>query len=404
MSAALYLQKNGHSVKVIDYRAPGLATSFGNAGAIVTGAVEPTSTPGIFREMPRYLFDSSSAVRLRWSYLPQIAPWLIRFLLESRPSRVNYAAGALRPLVTEAYRAHLELAGMTGTAGLLRPTGWLKLFRTAKGFAATLLQRQLMDMHAIKYEVLEPDELHQLEPHLARVFIKGLFHGDSASISLPQRLLEGYAQSFVQSGGEFVQEEVQSLEPLDDGTARLRCDLGVRVFDQVVVAAGAWSKRFCAQLGDKVSLDTERGYHLNIDPGDAGELTRPLCFPEDGFVMAPMQDGIRLTSGEELAGLDAPPDFSRIYRLLAKAREILPGLSNQVTREWMGRRPSTPDSLPVIGRSPKASQVIYAFGHHHLGMTLGPITGRIVAGLVRGEQAEFDLTPYRIERFRRFKA
>ncbi len=404
MSAALYLQKDGHAVRIIDYRSPGTATSFGNAGAIVTCAIEPTSTPAVLKHIPRYLFDPASAVRLKWSYLPAISPWLVRFLLESRRSRVRHAAAALRPLVTGAYAAHLELAALTGTAGLLRPTGWLKLFRTRRGFETTLLQRQLMDLHDIKYDILDPDEIHQLEPHLARLFVKGLFHGESASIALPKRLIEGYAHAFVQAGGEFVQDEVHALEPLPGGAIRLRCDLGARDFDYVVVAAGAWSKRICRSLGDKVVLDTERGYHLNIDRGEAGEVRRPLCFPEDSFVIAPMQDGVRLTSGEELAGLDAPPDFSRIHRLLPLARQVLPGLSTRVTREWMGRRPSTPDSLPVIGRSPKAPQVIYAFGHHHLGMTLGPVTGRIVAEIVRGDAPRFDLSPYGIERFRSFKA
>ena len=402
LSSALYLQREGHRVQIIDYRQPGSATSFGNAGAIVTSAIEPTSTPGVLREIPRYLFDSTSAVRVKWSYLPRIAPWLLRFLLESRQSRVRHAATALKPLLAQAYAAHLELAGLAGTSDLLRPTGWLKLFRTERGFAATALQRRLMDMHAIRYDVLEPDEIHQLEPHLARIFVKGLYHGESASIKLPKRLLEGYARAFLQSGGQFIQEQVQSLHRFENDRMALRCDLGMRVYDEVVIATGAWSKRFCSMIGDKVVLDTERGYHLNIEPGEAGEIRRPLCFPEDSFVIAPMEDGIRLTSGEELAGLDAEPDFSRIRRLLPKAREALPGLSGRITREWMGRRPSTPDSLPVIGRSPKVPQVIYAFGHHHLGMTLGPVTGRIVAQIVRGETLSFDLSPYAIDRFRLF--
>jgi D-amino-acid dehydrogenase len=402
MSAALYLQRDGHRVKVIDYRQPGTATSFGNAGAIVTAAIEPTSTPGVLRHIPRYLFDPSSAVRVKWSYLPYIAPWLVRFILQSRHAHVQHAAAALKPLVSAAYGAHLELAGIAGTLDLLRPTGWLKLFRTERGYAATELQRRLMEMHAIRYEILETDEIHQLEPHLARIFVKGLYHGDSASIRQPKRLIEGYARAFLQAGGEFIQEQVQSLHLLENAQVRLRCDLGFRDFDEVVVAAGAWSKRFCSMTGDKVILDTERGYHLNVERGQAGEIRRPLCFPEDSFVIAPMDDGIRLTSGEELAGLDAEPDFSRIHRLLPKAREALPGLSDRVTREWMGRRPSTPDSLPVIGRSPMAAQVIYAFGHHHLGMTLGPVTGRIIAQLVRGEKPVMDLGPYRIGRFRLF--
>jgi D-amino-acid dehydrogenase len=402
LSTALYLRKDGHAVSVIDHRPPGTATSFGNAGAIVTNAIEPTSTPATLRQVPRYLFDPASALRVRWAYLPRIAPWLMRFVLEGRRSRVEHAAAALKPLLGAAYAAHLELANLSGTADLLRPSGWLKLFRTRQGFAATALQRQLMDRHGIRYEVLEPAEIHQLEPHLARIFCKGLYHGDSASIKLPHRLVEGYARALLNAGGTLVHEHVQDLKVLDNGAVALRCELGMRQFDHVVIAAGAWSKRFCRMLREKVILDTERGYHLTIDPGEAGEVRRPLCFPEDSFVLAPMQDGIRMTSGEELAGLDAPPDFSRIYRLLPRAREALPGLSDHVTREWMGRRPSTPDSLPVIGRSHKAPQVIYAFGHHHLGMTLGPITGRLVAQLLRGEEPEIELGAYDIGRFRLF--
>ena len=155
----------------------------------------------------------------------------------------------------------------------------------------------------------------------------------------------------------------------------------------MVIAAGAWSKELARQVGDRVLLDTERGYHLNLEPGEAGELRRPVVFPERGFVLAPMLDGIRLTSGVELAGLNAPPDFSRIRRLLPAAREALPGLSDRVTREWMGYRPSTPDSLPVIARSPRSSAVFYAFGHQHLGLTLGPITGRLIAAAVAGQAA-----------------
>ena len=174
---------------------------------------------------------------------------------------------------------------------------------------------------------------------------------------------------------------------------RLDCELGFRDFDAVVIAAGAWSKELARQVGDRVPLDTERGYHLNLEPGEAGELRRPVMFPERGFVLAPMLDGIRLTSGVELAGLNAPPDFSRIRRLLPAAREALPGLSDRVTRQWLGYRPSTPDSLPVIGRSPRSRAVFYAFGHQHLGLTLGPITGRLIAAAVAGRQPEFDLRP-----------
>lgn len=399
MSTALYLQRDGHRVSVLDQRSPGTATSFGNAGAIVTGAVEPTATPGVLRQVPRYVFDRNSSIRARPTYLPKFTPWFLRFVQASRLDRVRHAAAAMHPLVSRALEAHKELIALTDAGDIVRTVGWLKVYRSERGFAGTALARQLMDEHRVKYEVLSPDEIGQLEPGLARVFVKGLFQSESGFCTLPGKLIEGYARHFAAAGGKWLPENVRRIEPLPSGKVRLHAELGIRDFDTVVVAAGAWSKTLAADLGDFVPLDTERGYHLNLVPDGAPELRRPVCLPEEGFVLAPMQDGIRLTSGVEFAGLDAAPDFTRIRRLVPLAREILPGLSDQVTREWMGRRPSTPDSLPVIGRSPRAAGVIYAFAHQHLGLTLGPVTGRLVAELVRGGPTEVDLAPYAITRF-----
>jgi D-amino-acid dehydrogenase len=398
LSAALYLQRDGHRVTIFDGRDPGSATSFGNAGAIVTCAVEPTSTPGVLKHIPRYLLDPRSAVRIRWRYLPRIAPWLVRFLLESRPQRVQRASAGLYGLVRDAGAAHRELAGWTGGSDLLREAGWLKVFRTRRGFEDTRLQRELMDLHGIGYDVMEPRDLADLEPRLAPVFVKGLFHRGSLAVSLPKRLLDRYAAHLIERGASIERKMIDALSIVDGGVEVARTDERSR-FDLVVVAAGAWSDTFCRQVGDRVVLDTERGYHLNLDADAFSLLSRPVSLPEHSFVLAPMQDGLRLTSGEEFAGVDAPPDYSRIRRLLPIVREVLPSAGSDVTREWMGRRPSTPDSLPVIGRSPRAPQVIYAFGHQHLGVTLGPVTGRIVAGLVRGAEPDRNLRPYRIERF-----
>jgi D-amino-acid dehydrogenase len=255
-----------------------------------------------------------------------------------------------------------------------------------------------MRERGVRFDILNPDEITQLEPHLARRFVRGLFQPDSAFVSSPFRLTQAYLEQYGRMGGGFVQERVRGVRPDGDGVL-LDCELGFRRFDAVVIAAGAWSKQLARQVGDHVLLDTERGYHLNLDPGEAGELRRPVVFPERGFVLAPMQDGIRLTSGVELAGLNAAPDFTRIRRLLPAARAMLPGLSDTVTRQWMGYRPSTPDSLPVIGASPRASRVFYAFGHQHLGLTLSAVTGRLIAALVAGRAPGLDLSPYRINRF-----
>ncbi|MEJ0019784.1 MAG: FAD-dependent oxidoreductase [Acetobacteraceae bacterium] len=395
---ALHLRRDGHDVTLLDPRAPGTATSFGNAGAIVTGAVVPNSTPALWRAIPRMLFDRNSAVRVRWRYLPQIAPWLARFLWAGRPARVEAIADALRPLVTGAYDAHRDLIALSGAGDLVRPVGWLKVYETEAGFAATAYDRGIMDARGIRSDILGPEEIRQLEPGLARRYVKGLFQPDGAFVASPYRLVQAYAAQFQHLGGTIAQERVRGVQPVDGGV-RLDGELGFRSVDAVVIAAGAWSKELARQVGDRVKLDTERGYHLNIERGEAGELRRPVVLPERGFVLAPMLDGIRLTSGVELAGLQAPPDFSRIRRLLPAAREALPGLSDRVTRQWLGYRPSTPDSLPVIGRSRHHPAVFYAFGHQHLGLTLGAITGRQIAAVVAGRQPDFDLTPYRAERF-----
>lgn len=398
VSCALHLQRDGHAVTLFDPRAPGTGTSFGNAGGIVTGAVTPNSTPALWRDIPRMLFDRDSAVRVRWRYLPQIAPWLMRFLLEGRHARVKTIADALQPLVSGAYHAHRELSALSGADELLRPVGWLKVYETEAGFAASQYDRGIMAARGVRCDVLSADEIRQLEPSLARRYIKGLFQPDSGFVAQPHLLVQAHAAHYRHLGGSIVQERVRGVQPTETGV-RLDCELGYRDFDVVVIAAGAWSKELARQVGDRVMLDTERGYHLNLEPGDAGELRRPVVFPERGFVLAPMLDGIRLTSGVELADVEAPPDFSRIRRLLPAAREALPGLSDRVTRQWLGYRPSTPDSLPVIGPSPRSQRVYYAFGHQHLGLTLGPITGRLIAAAIAGRQPEFDLSPYRANRF-----
>ena len=398
VSCALHLQRDGHAVTLLDPRAPGTATSFGNAGVIASCAVTPNSTPQLWRELPRILFDRNSAERVRWPYFPRLAPWLIRFLLAGRDARVQSIADALHPLVTHAYEAHRELVQLSGAEDLVRPVGWLKVYETEAGFAATRYDRENMASRGIKFDEVGPDEIGQLEPALARRYVKGLFQPDSGFVTSPHRLVQAHAVHFQHIGGSLVQERVRGVQPTDSGV-RLDCELGYRDFDAVVIAAGAWSKELARQVGDHVMLDTERGYHLNVEPGEAGELRRSVMFVDRGFVLAPMLDGIRLTSGVEMASVNAPPDFSRIRRMLPSAREALPGLSDRVTRQWMGYRPSTPDSVPVIGQSPRARSVFYAFGHQHIGLTLGPITGRLIAAAVSGRQPEFDLTPYRADRF-----
>ena len=400
-ATALALAAQGYLVTVIDHGEIGAGTSSGNAGGIVTGAVMPTATPGVLRSIPSYIFDPNGAAVLRPSYFFQALPWLLRFIEAGRPARVASIAQALEPLVSKSMQAHLALADVSGASDLIRPVGWLKVYKSDAGFEETVLERELMTQHGVNFVILNAAEIADLEPKLNKnSCTRGLFQPDSGFVNYPTALTQAYFECARRHQAQYIQESVLEVRPTEGGGISIRTDKTTRQFDSVVVAAGAWSKKFAKQIGDSVSLDTERGYHISFGSTSDDLLRRPVGFPEKHCVLSPMHDGISLVSGDELAGLTAPPDYRRIRALAPFARSVLPGLAEQtIQREWMGYRPSTPDSLPVIGRSPKCKNVFYAFGHGHLGLTLAAITAQLIAGMVSGYPDPFDLSPYRIARF-----
>ncbi len=400
-ATALALAAQGHSVTVIDRGAVAEGTSSGNAGGIVEGAVMPTATPEVVRTIPSYILDRNGAAVLRPAYALQALPWLLRFIAAARPARVASIAAALQPLVSRSMRAHRTLGELSGALSFVRPVGWLKVYRSDAAFAKTAFQRELMTRHGVEFSVLGAREVEELEPNLNKdAYSCGVFQPGSGFVNDPRALAQAYFEGARQRGAQFVQENVREIRPVSDGQVSVRTDQQERTFDSVVIATGAWSKQFASQIGDRVSLDTERGYHVSLGQTAGQLLTRPVGFPEKDCVLSPMHDGISVFSGDELAGLTAAPDYRRIRALLPFVRSVLPGTASQtVQREWMGYRPSTPDSLPVIGRSPRCNNVIYAFGHGHLGLTLSAISAELIAGMISGRAAPFDLTPYRIARF-----
>ncbi len=400
-ATALALAAQGYLVTVIDHGEVGAGTSSGNAGGIVTGAVTPTATPGVLRSIPSYIFDPNGAAVLRPAYFLKVLPWLLRFIEAGRPARVSNIAQALDPLVSKSMQAHLALADLSAARELIRPVGWLKVYKSDAGFAETVLERELMTRHGVNFSILTAAEVADLEPQLNRdAYTRGVFQPDSGFVNYPTALTQAYFEGARQRQAQYIQESVLEVRPTENGGVSIRTDQATRQFDAVVIAAGAWSKKFALQIGDKVSLDTERGYHISFASTGGELLRRPVGFPERHCVLSPMHDGISLVSGDELAGLSAPPDYRRIRAMAPFARSVLPGLAEQaIQREWMGYRPSTPDSLPVIGRSPRCPNVFYAFGHGHLGLTLAAITAQLIAGLVNGDADPFDLSPYRIARF-----
>ena len=392
LSSALYLQRDGHNVTILDPREPGTATSFGNAGGIVVSSCVPLGTPGVLWQVPGMLLDPRSALSVRWRYMPRALPWLVDFVLSSRPSRVEEISGALTALNAGATDAWRDLMRDCASTDLIRQVGWLKVYESTSGFQKAAANRALERRRGHHIDELSVDELRQLEPGLAPIFKHASIDWECSFILEPIKVTTAMAMTFLARGGSIERESVSSLSRDPEGV-RISSEEGTRVAETVLLAAGSWSRKFLKQLGVRPKLESERGYHLML-PTPERSVGRPVVNVERHFVLSPMQSGLRLASGEELAGLDAPPDFTRIKRLLPEAKRMLPGLQTEIVDSWLGRRPATPDSLPVIGAAPGLEGVVCAFGHGHLGMTQGPVTGRIVSDLVAGREPGLMLSPF----------
>lgn len=398
-SVALSLQRDGHNVTVIDRSGPAAGASFGNAGAIVNGSCAPTAMPGIVRDVLRMMLRPLPPLSIRAAYLPRILPWLLRFAAASRRSRVNQIATDLHALTATAVEAWRELSKGTSLDALLATGGWLKVYETEASFTATATARELLDAAGTPYELLAAGDIQDLEPHLAPIYRRAIWQSDGLRIVNPGRMVEEMVRLLAAGGGIFQLGDVSAVEPDADGASVRLTDGATLRADRVVVAAGAWSRPLAQALGDRIPLDTERGYHLMLPAGTEALLGRTVLNADHSFVLSPMETGLRMTSQVELAGVEAPPDYRRIRSLLPLAKRMLPAVDASEASVWMGCRPSLPDSLPVIGRCGRSPNVIYAFGHQHLGMTLGPVTGRLIADLVAGRSPRLDLSPYRPDRW-----
>lgn len=400
-SAALTLAKEGHRVTVFSDEEPGAGTSYGNAGAIVTGSITPTATPAVVRSLPSYMFNRNSPAVLRLHHTAKALPWIKRFIAAGTTAAVNRIAAAMHPLVSRALIAHQELAAIAAATDMITQEGWLKIYESDKDFQSSALERQLMTRHGVCHEILSQSSLLDLEPALSpSACYKGLYQPRAGNVRFPKKLAQIYLEAAQTFGATFVRDHISSVEPLEQGGIALHSLSGERRYDRLVIATGAWSTLFTKQLGDRICLESERGYHISFGAGSQSLLRGPIVIPGQGFVLSPMHDGLRLISGDELAGLKAPPNYKRIRALLPKAMMLIPALKGwSPTSEWMGQRPSTPDTLPVIGRAHRSRDVIYAFGHGHLGVTLSAITAQLVADLVGERTPAINITPYSPTRF-----
>src|SRR5438094_4130333 len=402
LCAALWLQRDGHSVFLVEPGNPGEGASFGNAGCFNGSSVTPMAMPGVIKQVPRWLMDPLGPLALRWQYLPKILPYLVRFVGSATPEKVRAGAHAMRPLVGPTVPLMRELAKMAGAGELIHQRGHLYVYRSAEALAKDGFAWALRRENGVEVDEFDADELRQLEPTLSRDYVRGLLVRENGHTSNPLGLVTRLFELFRRQGGEIVMARALGFRLDGRRLTAISTDHGDLAADSAVVCAGAYSKPLAAALGDRVPLETERGYHLMIrDPEVMPRI--PTADADGKFVATPMDTGLRFAGTVELAGLDAPPDWRRSRILLAQGRRMLPGLSAQHAEErisvWMGHRPSLPDSLPVLGPSRTSPDVIYAFGHGHVGLTAAPMTGRIVADLVAGRPASIDIAPFSPGRF-----
>jgi len=399
MACALTLRREGHSVTVIDSRPPGEGASFGNAGLIANCSVDPIGMPGIVKRIPAMLTDPMGPLSVRWRYLPRLLPWLAHFVAASRAARVEEISQALVALLGNAAETWDGLLRGTDGDQYMRRRGWIHAYESDAVFAAVAPVLELRRRRGVRIQILTPGQLGELEPAAAPIFRHAVYLPDSGFVASPVRLVRAVAGAFGAAGGTLLQERVIGFSRGETGPTSVITERGAHQADCVVIAAGAWSRPLAAMLGSRVPLDTERGYHVML-PTPERAPKHPLSSGERKFVMVPMQDGLRITGGVELAGLDAPADFTRIRGMVAHARRMVPGLGAEIQSEWLGFRPSMPDSLPVLGAAPAWPGALFAFGHGHVGVTAAASTALIIADLVAGRTPSIDLRPFRPDRFR----
>lgn len=398
MSAALYLQRAGVQVAVIDPLPPAGGASFGNAGLLSPDTAVPIALPGMLRKVPGWLIDPLGPLSVRPSYFPRALPWLLRWIEAGRLNRVMAISDGMRALHRGSLDCWKELLGAELYGGLIRPAGQVQVWEGDADTANAQVERQVRERHGIKAEALTQDDLRQMFPGIAREVTRGLLVPGNGYTVSPQRSVRTLGELFRQEGGALINERAMKLIPRDGGGWMVMTNTANRSADHVVVATGAWSRQLLDPLGVKVALETERGYHAMIfDPEVTPAL--PISNKTRAFGVTPMEDGLRVAGTVEIAGLDAPPNEERAKILVGHAKRMFPGLSGEKVRYWMGFRPSTPDSLPILGPVANRPGLHLLFGHGHFGMTGGPPSGRLVARMITGEAPGLDPAPYAATRF-----
>lgn len=398
VASAEWLRRSGHQVTLIDRDQPGEATSFGNGGVLARCAIIPVPTPETVMKGPKMLLAPNEPLFLRWSYLPRLLPWLLPYLANARRDRVMEIAAALAPLLLDTAAQHRALASGTPAEKWLHDSDYIYLFRNQAAFEKDGFDWKLRHEQGIEGEIMTAGDLHDHDPHLGEAYRFGYRLDQHGYIANPGQYVKDLADWFTAQGGTFRRAEVDDIQPTETGAAIVSG--GERhEFDRLVVATGAWSKKMSEKIGVRTKLETERGYHVefsgpsNLPPG------APYMVTDGKFVATPMAAGLRLAGVVEFGGLDAGPSAAPTDILMHGLKRLYPDFTYESKSLWMGHRPCTVDSLPVLGSSVKSPHVYFAYGHQHIGLTAGAKTGRLLAQMISGTAPNLDMQLYSPDRF-----
>jgi D-amino-acid dehydrogenase len=398
ISAALHLQARGRDVVVLDRGPVAGETSYGNTGIVQAEAVFPYVFPRNPRDILKAALNRDPRAQIRYASLPAIAPWVWRYFLASTPKARLASAKALRPLAARSVAEHEAFAGPAGSGALLRKSGWIKVYRTERGRQTVFAEVEELQPYGINSRPLDRAELAAIEPHLSDLAAGGVHFTDPSTTPDPAALVKSYADLFIARGGRLLAGDARALEQTGVGWSLAAGEAALQA-SEAVIALGPWSSDIFRGLGYRFPLGVKRGYHMHFGATGNATLSRPVLDAEFGYCLTPMTRGIRLTTGAEFARRDDPPSSAHFDRLEPIARTLFPLAERRDSALWLGRRPCLPDMLPIIGSAPRHKGLWFDFGHQHLGLTFGPVSGLLLAQLMSGEAPFTDAAPYRAERF-----
>jgi len=396
ISNALFLQKKGFKVTIFDRDEPGSpAASYGNAGHFSPYASVPINRPDVLSDVPAMLLSSTGPLALKWNYVPKMIPWFLQFIRNCTSNKMMHTAKNMHQILDLALPAYDELFEDINIKGLVEKKGILYIWND-QNIKSRELEIKVRDELGVDQQVVTPKEIHDLEPNIKPFYHGGVYYQHGRHARNPKKILLKLFDLFLKKGGKFLKENIKDIN-FNDEKPILKSETQKFLFDKIVVACGAFSKILTDNLDEKIPLDTERGYHVHFKDCDH-LLSRPVIFQNRGFGITPMEQGLRVVGTVEFGGLKNQLSKSRIKNLINNAKYMLGDLPEHQD-EWLGFRPSMPDFLPVIGPSKNHRNVFYCFGHHHLGWTLGPISGKIISGMIAEENTNLNLTPYSSLRF-----